>query len=222
MLGMKHEEKANNGGAAAESGNPPDFDAGSHQELKRRLELVCQELQSEEPDPPGVEDVYSTREELKALSADAFQKLTGLWQEREALAQQQRELDQKGLNLGFLRLAQQAPRCSHLKSNGKPCRAPAMGNNLFCVFHGRALDTQDGPRMKVSVLEDRESLQLAVKQIMEQIVSGRIEPQSASLLLRAVQIAGSTVKPRRKRTTPRKPNRSEVGNTSGNAEENSG
>jgi hypothetical protein len=72
------------------------------------------------------------------------------------------------------------------------------------------------------VLEDRESLQLALKQIMEHIVSGRIEPQNASLLLRAVQIAGSTVKRPRGRAKKPRPVRSEPSIPWDNAEENLG
>ena len=158
---------------------------------------------------------------MEALSEEELQEQIDLHEERIELAERQKELDRKALNLGLLKLAQQAPRCSHLKSNGKPCRAPAMGNRLFCVFHSRALETQDNPRINVTVLEDRESLQLTVKQIMEQIVSGRIEPQNASLLLRAVQIANSTFKSRRDRERRRKPAGCET-SARGNPEENSG
>jgi hypothetical protein len=125
--------------------------------------------------------------------------------------------------MGLLKLANKAPRCSYLKSNGKPCRAPAMGNRLHCVFHTRSIDNQEDPKIRVEVLENRESLQLTVKQIMEQIVSGRIEPQQASLLLRAVQIANSTLKPNhRAQVGKRKPARSQTGNEWGNPEEISG
>ena len=69
------------------------------------------------------------------------------------------------------------------------------------------------------MLENRESLQLTVKQIMEQIVSGMIEPQNASLLLRAVQIANSTLKPSRVRVGRRKPARAEAQDGWGHPEE---
>jgi len=86
-----------------------------------------------------------------------------------------------------------------VKDDGKPCAAPALRDRLFCIFHSRALDTEQTPRIKISVLENRESLQLTVKQVMEQIVSGHIDAQSASLLLRARQIASSTIKPKKVR-----------------------
>jgi len=182
---------------------------------------LTKELEREESEDPELEAVEQTDEELEALSDEELREQIELHEEQIELAERQKELDRRALNLGLLKLAEQAPRCSHLKSNGKFCRAPALGGRLFCVFHGRALDTQDGPRMKVTVLEDRESLQLTVKQIMEQIVSGRIEPQNASLLLRAVQIANSTLKSKRARVARRKPARSET-SAWGNPEENSG
>ena len=82
-----------------------------------------------------------------------------------------------------------------------------MGNRQFCVFHLRSIDNEENQKIRVELLENRESLQLTVKQIMEQIVSGRIEPQNASLLLRAVQIANSTLKPSRVHVGRRKPAR---------------
>lgn len=66
------------------------------------------------------------------------------------------------------------------------------------------MDNQENSRLRVELLEDRESLQLTVKQIMEQVVKGQIDPQTASVLLRAVQIANSTQKPRRIRAPKRK------------------
>lgn len=170
-----------------------------------------------------IDYVVSTKEELRSLSDETLKDQIDVLQERLDLAERQRELDQRAINLGLLQLADAAPRCSHLKSNGKPCRAPALGSKLFCVFHGRAFETQDSPGMSVKVLEDRESLQLTVKQIMEQIVSGRIEPQNASLLLRAVQIANSTLKSGRVRVARHspKPTRSQDTRVWGNPEENS-
>lgn len=123
--------------------------------------------------------------------------------------------------MGLLKLADQARRCSVLKSNGKSCRAPALGNTAFCVFHGRAHNGRKQPGIDVNLLENRESLQLTVKQIMEQIVTGYMKPETASLLLRAVQIANSTIKPRRTVVARRRPMQSES-DVSDNAEERAG
>ncbi|HET8826358.1 MAG TPA: hypothetical protein VFM77_14565, partial [Terriglobales bacterium] len=111
-------------------------------------------------------------------------------------AKQRVETKRRGLKLGYLKLANQAPRCSHLKNDGEPCRAPAMGQRSFCVFHSRAYDCETNQRLRVGFLEDPNSLQLVLKQIMEQVLSGRIQPQTAALLLRATQIANGVLKER--------------------------
>ena len=110
--------------------------------------------------------------------------------------QRRQEFGRKAMDLEKLKLANRAGRCSYLKSNGQNCRAPAMGQRLFCVFHVRAMDQADAPQMKVQVLADRQSIQLTLKQIMEHLVAGRITPQIASPLLRAAYIALATLKPK--------------------------
>lgn len=218
------EEKASNG-THEDSLSPatsPDFSKMSMEDHAEYIRQLKSELEGGDFGEPEFEEVPLSDEQMEALSNEEIDAQINLLQERIDHRERGNELDRKAVNLGLLRLANQARRCSHLKSNGKPCRAPAMGNNLFCVFHGRALDTNDGQALKVTVLEDRESLQLALKQIMEHIVSGRIEPQNASLLLRAVQIAGSTVKRPRGRAKKPRPVRSEPSIPWDNAEENLG
>lgn len=156
------------------------------------------------PDEPEYESVeLTTDEQMEALSDEELDQHIDLQEKQVKLNELQEELNRRALNLGLLKLANKAPRCSYLKSNGQPCRAPAMGNTYFCVFHVRSMD-QENSRLRVELLENRESLQLTVKQIMEQIVRGQLDPQTASLLLRAVQIANSTQKPRRIRAPKRK------------------
>ncbi len=192
-------------------------------ELGSVLKQLHEEIDSWQPDP-GVELIPSTLEGLQALTPEQLGERIDLIQDRMDLEEKLKQLDQRGVRLGLLKLANQAPRCSQLKSNGEPCRAPALGNRHFCVFHGRALETDDHPRMKVEVLEDRESLQLTLKQIMERIVAGSIEPQHAALLLRAVRIADSALRsrhfeqPKPRKQVNRQANPDEIW---GNAEENS-
>ena len=192
-------------------------------ELLKAVEVLREVVEQGRMATENVE-FASSKEDLRALSDEELAEHLDVLEERIELEKRQNELDRKAVNLGLLKLADQAPRCSHLKSNGQPCRAPAMGNRSFCVFHVRAFDTTtDSPRINVSVLEDRQSLQITVKQIMEQIVAGRIEPQAASLLLRAVQIANSTLRPKRVRVESRKRKQvqSDTREDWGNAEESS-
>jgi uncharacterized protein YhaN len=194
------------------------------EELEPILEQIRQNIDSWQEEPE-VEMVHQTDEYLRALSPEDLLDHLELLQERVEFDEKRKELDKRAIKLGFLKLANQAPRCSQLKSNGEPCQAPALGGRLFCVFHGRALETDDHPRMKVEVLEDRESMQLTLKQIMERIVAGSIQPQHAALLLRAVRIADSALRshhffdqPKQRKQISRQGN---AGEAWGNAEGNS-
>jgi hypothetical protein len=201
--------------------------ARSEEELLQAVQKLKAELGSEDGEDEGLllDDVPLTPEALRAFSDEELRQQAEVLVEQLELVKKHKELNRRAVNLGLLRIANQSPRCSHMKSNGEPCRAPAMGNRLFCIFHSRALDTQNEQRLKVNVLEDPESLQLTVKQVMEQVVSGRMEPQTASLLLRAVQIANSTLKPKQLRAERVGPKSSRVedeedadwGNAGGNS-----
>jgi len=90
-------------------------------------------------------------------------------------------------------------RCQHLKINGTQCGSPALRRNRFCYFHKRFQDEQiklsaDRARRGVAtfilpVLEDANSIQIALMQVMRLLVSQRIDHKTASLLLYALQTA---------------------------------
>ena len=137
-------------------------------------------------------------------------------------SKQRIETKRRAAKLGLLKLANQARRCAHLKNNGEPCRAPAMGNREFCVFHTRAYDCETNQRIKVGFLEDRSSIRLVLKQIMEQVLTGRIPPRTAALLLRGTQIANGVLKSRKSTQAQPKPVRSATQRCQRNPEEIAG
>lgn len=139
---------------------------------------------------------FPAKNELLDVSPDELdQRIAQLHDELEQ-EQRWRKFRRKARNLEKLKLANRARRCEYLKSDGQNCKAPAMGQRLFCVFHVRAMDQTDLPRLQVQVLADRQSIQLTLKQIMEQLVAGRVTPQIASPLLRAAHIALASLKPK--------------------------
>jgi hypothetical protein len=99
-------------------------------------------------------------------------------------------------------------RCQHLKVNGTQCGSPALRRNRFCYFHklhheeiveltlDRAKDAR-ARRRKVSVtlpvLEDANSIQVSLMQIMRLIITGQIDGKTAGLLLYALQTASSNL-----------------------------
>jgi hypothetical protein len=96
------------------------------------------------------------------------------------------------------------PRCEHLKVNGTQCGSPALKRNHFCYFHKRWNETRivlNANRARrgravldLPVLEDANSIQVSLMQIMRLILSGQIDPKTAGLLLYALQTASSNLK----------------------------
>ena len=90
-------------------------------------------------------------------------------------------------------------RCQHIKVNGTQCGSPALRRNRFCFFHKRFRDEQiklatdrkrqTKARFVLPVLEDANSIQVALMQIMRLLLSQQIEHKTASLLLYALQTA---------------------------------
>ena len=96
------------------------------------------------------------------------------------------------------------PRCEHLKVNGTQCGSPALKRNHFCYFHKRWHETRivlnanrarrGRAALDLPVLEDANSIQVSLMQVMRLILSGQIDPKTAGLLLYALQTASSNLK----------------------------
>ncbi len=96
-----------------------------------------------------------------------------------------------------------APRCRHIKVSGTQCGSPALRNKNFCFYHqqDRPLTVEcysEGPyaagEIALPVFEDAHSVQTVIRQVVQMILQKRIERQTASLVLYALQIASSNLK----------------------------
>lgn len=161
-------------------------------------------------------------EDEDSLAEEQLKAQIELLDEQIEQAKLRIETNRRAVKLGYLRLANQARRCSHLRNDGEPCRAPAMGSREFCVFHSRGYDCETNQRIKFGFLEDDGNLQLVLKQMMEQLLSGRITPQTAALLLRGTQIANGVLKTRKSTLQQRKPVRGATQRSQRNPEEFAG
>lgn len=93
------------------------------------------------------------------------------------------------------------PRCQHIKINGTLCGSPAMKRSKFCFFHKKWQDThipmnsrrRARAAIDLPVLEDANSIQISLMQVMRLIASGQIDPKTAGLLLYALQTASSNL-----------------------------
>jgi len=91
------------------------------------------------------------------------------------------------------------PRCQHLKVNGTQCGSPALKRNRFCFFHKRFQEERiklncdrvrhNHASLYLPVLEDANSIQVSLMQIMRLLASRQIDSKTASLLLYALQTA---------------------------------
>jgi hypothetical protein len=91
------------------------------------------------------------------------------------------------------------PRCQHIKVNGTQCGSPAVRDRRFCFFHKKWHDQrivinsaqarQSPPTLDLPVLEDANSIQVALMQVMRLLISHQIAHKTAGLLLYALQTA---------------------------------
>jgi len=86
-----------------------------------------------------------------------------------------------------------APRCAHIQITGHQCGSPALKHRDYCYFHERILRGVALPRNThvepMFILENEESIQYALMEVMNSIMMQRIEYKTASLLLRALSTA---------------------------------
>ena len=91
------------------------------------------------------------------------------------------------------------PRCQHIKLNGTQCGSPALRRNRFCFFHKRfqteritvnqARARRRAAIFDLPVLEDANSIQVSLMQIMRLLALGHLDSKTAGLLLYALQTA---------------------------------
>jgi len=93
-------------------------------------------------------------------------------------------------------------RCQHLKVNGTQCGSPALRKQRFCYFHKdwrqKRLQINVNIRREqravtLPVLEDANSIQVALMQVMRLLLTAQIEHRTAGLLLYALQTASANL-----------------------------
>ena len=95
------------------------------------------------------------------------------------------------------------PRCQHIKVNGTQCGSPALRRHRLCYFHKSWQQTRivlganrarRAPAVfDLPMLEDANSIQVALMQVMRLILSGQIDAKNAGLLLYALQTASTNL-----------------------------
>jgi hypothetical protein len=112
--------------------------------------------------------------------------------------------DHRGEGWGYSQMSEFPSRCQHLKVNGTQCGSPALRRNRFCFFHKRfraeriAVNQARARRraaiFDLPVLEDANSIQVSLTQIMRLIALGHLDSKTAGLLLYALQTASANLR----------------------------
>jgi hypothetical protein len=107
-------------------------------------------------------------------------------------------LDPDHASEGSNRMASNTRLCTHVKVNGSRCGSPALRGEVFCYFHQRlfrGVRTPPQSRLHpVAVLEDEESIQASLMEIINALVRNTIDFSRAQLILRALHIATRNVR----------------------------
>jgi hypothetical protein len=97
--------------------------------------------------------------------------------------------------------------CRHIKTNGTQCEAPSLHGESWCFFHSRLHQRhqrfrpiEDAPEphlrtqhVQLDVLEDRESVQVALSVVLNALASCQMESRRATALLYGLQIASGNL-----------------------------
>ena len=95
-------------------------------------------------------------------------------------------------------------RCQHIKVNGTQCGSPALKDRKFCYFHQQwqqrriQLSANRARRSRYSldlpILEDANSIQVALMQAMRLLLTQQVDHKTAALLFYALQTASSNLR----------------------------
>jgi hypothetical protein len=92
-------------------------------------------------------------------------------------------------------------RCQHIKINGTQCGSPALRDSKHCYYHIRyhwpeleALPHNHELRTPLPTLEDANSIQVSLANVMERLVMQEIDHKTAALMLYALQTASMNLK----------------------------
>src|SRR5438874_1893387 len=81
------------------------------------------------------------------------------------------------------------PRCHHIRVNGVQCGSPALKDRRLCYFHSRVRITRGSTNLPI--LEDINSVQHALMQVITALLEGKVDRQIGGLLLYGLQTASA-------------------------------
>jgi hypothetical protein len=92
-------------------------------------------------------------------------------------------------------------RCQHIKVNGTQCGSPALRDEKCCYYHMRwraaSKFVEDLRKREIAglpILEDANSIQVGLAEVMFQLVTQEIDHRTAALMLYALQTASANLR----------------------------
>jgi hypothetical protein len=86
--------------------------------------------------------------------------------------------------------------CQHVRLNGERCTQPARHNSAFCRFHDAAmkpLPAAHNLNDQLPVLEDADSIQIAIMRLLRYLTRGPLDRKDISTLLYGLQLASTNL-----------------------------
>lgn len=93
-------------------------------------------------------------------------------------------------------------RCQHIKVNGTQCGSPALRDEKYCHFHMQwsqknmeiNMNFHERGTITLPTLEDANSIQVGLTEVMRLLVTNQIDHRTAALLLHALRTASTNLK----------------------------
>jgi hypothetical protein len=92
-----------------------------------------------------------------------------------------------------LKQAGRVLRCIYIKTNGVQCGSPALRSCAYCYAHSR-LAMRHPPLLDIPILEDANSVQVAIMEVIRGLLSGEVDRKTGGLILYGLQMAASNLK----------------------------
>jgi hypothetical protein len=92
--------------------------------------------------------------------------------------------------------------CQHIKPNGRRCGSPCLEEDDYCYFHRDQRERykrqlrnvrRQQQSLHIPALEDRETIQVAIGDVLNALIHDRIDSKKAGLILYGLQTAAANV-----------------------------
>lgn len=166
---------------------------------QQAFETPSHDSQPEEQDACNLPDSVAERvANIGEMCAENIEELMEDMEDIENLHALREEACTMAKRLAGLERADSAPRCAHVRANGKTCGSPAMKRDQFCYFHSEARkmrdETEAAARLaEMPILEDRQGLQLAIMRVCTLLADNKIQEKTARAIFDGLRLAQKTL-----------------------------